>query len=528
MAVSRARALAEAHLSASWNWVWQRTGATGLATLSVAVALVATFVFVPTLTLSGVFGFSVGRALRSGYTPRSTTGLAFELAAIAMTTLSFLGGLSGLAGGAGVPSARLQLFPVGRSWLFCADVCASALRFGPLLLIGVMTMGVAGACVAAPAASPMLLWALVTHVVALLAAQRVLVSLMQRASSLKTETLTAALALMTTTLIVFTSNVSWFTFERLTCWMPARWALGGASALARGRWTWGALAPGVFGGLALAVGLFALAWQLGGGERAWGGATPRRPERLWSFRSPLTGVARLQWVSLVGSLHGRISLMTSVIAVALIQVALLIQGERPLPLIGEALDTSTWLGVAYGYVAFGSGSLYVNQFGLDGHGVKALLLLPIEATELLCGKLLGCAAWFCLQASLLTTLLAVLVRPPAHVLALGLLQFTWTFLLMSMMGQSLSIMAPRSLVRSGARAAGTGLLETVGISCGLGAAYLAVWGVRGAARAIGPAWELPALALGTLALIALAQLVTRLNARLLNRRRQAILEMMGA
>ncbi|MCA2978573.1 MAG: hypothetical protein INH41_23200 [Myxococcaceae bacterium] len=162
---------------ASWNWVWQRTGGSGVATLSAAVALVATFVFLPTLTLSGVFGFWVGRALRSGFGLRTTAGLAVELAAIAMTTLLILGGLGGVTGGAGVPAARLQRFPVGRSWVLFADVCASALRLGPLLLIGAMTMGVAGACVAAPAASPMLLWALVTHVVALLTVQRTLVSL---------------------------------------------------------------------------------------------------------------------------------------------------------------------------------------------------------------------------------------------------------------------------------------------------------------------------------------------------------------
>jgi hypothetical protein len=205
----------------------------------------------------------------------------------------------------------------------------------------------------------------------------------------------------------------------------------------------------------------------------------------------------------------------------------LLQG--PLWVLRESMSLGAWsVPGAFGYVAVAGTNLLFNQFGLDRHGVKALFLLPIEARSLLYGKQLGLAAWHALQALVLTVLLAVALAPPWVELAAGVLQFACTFLLLSMTGQFYSVWEPRPLKPNGLRASQPGLIEAVLMFGSLGGALGLVSAVRLASRALAPAWELPALLGVTLVLAALTRPLTELNALLLVRRREQVLEILAS
>ena len=138
---------------------------------------------------------------------------------------------------------------------------------------------------------------------------------------------------------------------------------------------------------------------------------------------------------------------------------------------------------AFAYLSLVGNNVVLNQFGLDRHGIKTLLLLPVSARDLLKGKLLGMAAHQGLQALLLVALLAVFGGAgPAPLLA-GALLLGCVFLAQSAVGQWTSVWAPRPMAMDSLKnsnmpfAVGMLSLATSGLWTGLfGGIYaLAAW-----------------------------------------------------
>ncbi|MBS1152882.1 MAG: hypothetical protein H6Q89_4580, partial [Myxococcaceae bacterium] len=163
-----------------------------------------------------------------------------------------------------------------------------------------------------------------------------------------------------------------------------------------------------------------------------------RPDRLWSHSTPVLNVARLQLQTLLGSHLGKFAFAMPLITLVLVRGP-----------FSELAGASRWLiPGAFVYISLAANGLGFNQFGLDGHGVKALFLLPIGERAILEGKQLGFAAWQALQALLLAGLLLLVQKPRLDELLAGMLLFACYFFAQGVVGQRTSIWLPRRMLRT--------------------------------------------------------------------------------
>ena len=183
--------------------------------------------------------------------------------------------------------------------------------------------------------------------------------------------------------------------------------------------------------------------------------------RLWSFRTPVEGVARLQFASIITSRIGRFGLVVPLIVMALVKGPLAeVQGQRFWSVPGAFL-----------YVSLVGSQFQLNQFGLDGHGVKTLFLLPIEERVLFRGKALGIAAYQSAQALLLTVLMASFHRPTFLQLAAGVVLFASLIMVSNAVGRRTSVSMPRMLPKRSVRANATPLaMVLIGFALSFGGA----------------------------------------------------------
>ncbi len=189
------------------------------------------------------------------------------------------------------------------------------------------------------------------------------------------------------------------------------------------------------------LGLLALVMILGARimarETSGTSAAPqtRGPDRLWSFRHPAEGLGRLHFQTLMRSHLGRFAFLMPLMTVVLLKGPFAQFRANPL-----------WtVPAAFAYLSLVANNFVFNQFGLDRHGVKGLLLLPVGAEDLLKGKLLGLAAHQGLQALTLALLLLALDHAGLAPLLGGMLLMGCIFLAQTSVGQWTSTWAPRPM-----------------------------------------------------------------------------------
>jgi hypothetical protein len=185
-------------------------------------------------------------------------------------------------------------------------------------------------------------------------------------------------------------------------------------------------------GLLMALGLRLLAAETDGAAAP---TAPSGPERLWSFRQPAEGLGRLHFQILMRSHLGRFAFLMPLLTLVLLKGPFAQLKGNPL-----------WsVPLAFAYLSMVGNNFAFNQFGLDRHGVKALLLLPVSSEQLLKGKLLGMAAHQGCQALLLMLLLAAFDHAGPAPLLGGLLLMACIFLAQTALGQWTSTWAPRPM-----------------------------------------------------------------------------------
>lgn len=243
----------------------------------------------------------------------------------------------------------------------------------------------------------------------------------------------------------------------------------------------------------------------------------RGKAKLWSFRTPKGGLARLQLRTLLSSHHGKFGFLMPLLTVVLLKGPMArTQGQALWALPG-----------AFAYLALFGNQFQYNQFGLDGHGVKGLFLLPLDTRQILAGKLRGYALYQGLQASLLVAMLLPLFRPSPAALGASLALAACFFLVQSAIGSFTSGWMPRRIDRATLRNNQMPLpLVLLGVLVSL--ASTALFGGTYALLAwLAPAFLLP----GMLAWAALCFGVHRSlmpqAAAYLDRRREAIVQAMG-
>jgi hypothetical protein len=213
--------------------------------------------------------------------------------------------------------------------------------------------------------------------------------------------------------------------------VPSRWGeLGAAQGV-----VW------LLGPLVAAALLLVLAERLARSANATAPRQERGAARLWTFRSPVLGLARLQWSALWASELGRFTVFLPFFWLLFLPIA----GDAPeLKARPELVTMFIWA-----LLPTTLANCTLNQFGFDRGAVKALFLLPISDAQVLYGKAVAFGLVLLVQAVLVAAAVSVLVPQspaflvagPAMTLAVGGLHL--------LVGQWTSLAWPRPIARRG-------------------------------------------------------------------------------
>lgn len=447
--MSPLRAVVAAHLEGSFNRARRQFGTLGVVTTWVIIGLGFAVFVLPFVAGMTVMGFLLGDCLQGeGNAERNLSAIALFLTGLTV----FGGAFAGLSGASRqLPWEALQAYPVSPRALFAAELVACAtevLTVAELLALAGVCAGIA---VASPAATPFLVLAFVLCVLTTMSIQLAVASVAQRVSK-QARVVVVLLPVLAVLWSVGTPRV-WSTLTAKAPTAIGDFALAAGLSSPMGQLLLGARAPyggtdwsnalwQVLPGLMLAVGAVLLAYALVSREKPIAaGDDVARSGKLWSFSSQTFGMARLQFEVLATSLPGRAMLLMPLLTIVLIRGPL-----------AHFFSQGPWVvPAAFLYAGLSSTNLLFNQFGLDRHGVKALLLLPIDERALLEGKQWAFATWQALQALLLTVLLMLSGFTAWAPLLMGLGLATCSFLLCSMVGQFMSIWQPHPLTKNGMR-----------------------------------------------------------------------------
>lgn len=451
MAVSPFRALLAAHGQTTWNRSVREMGRQGAWVLALAVVVLSGLGALGLLLGGGALGWLLGSRLER---PAAATILGALLA-----FFSFGGGLmGGLLGGAReLAWESYRGFPLRLRTLYLAELTAGLADLLPLTMGLALTGLLLGLGTAAPGTLPLVPLLLLETLLMLLALQLLVGGLASALVKRLRMTLVglAILAWLGSTLMspalperregrtarplrgaqVQQVQALGRRAARVLEALPTHAAARSLVLAQQGQWG-AALALHLYP-LGLLVLVMALGARLMAREANGTAAAPaaRGPGRLWSFRHPAEGIGRLHFQTLMRSHLGRFAFLMPLMTVVLLKGPFAQFRAQPL-----------WtVPIAFAYLSLVGNNFVFNQFGLDRHGVKGLLLLPVAAEDLLKGKLLGMAAHQGLQALALAGLLLAVDHAGPGPLLGGLLLMGCIFLAQAAVGQWTSTWAPRPM-----------------------------------------------------------------------------------
>lgn len=531
MAVSPIRALLVAHFQTSLARSTKEMSKQGVWALVFLVAVLSLFVALPAAFGLFMAGFALGPRL-TGPEGDSTVLVLGVLMGILVGIGGVLGGL--LGGARKLSWEQYRVFPLSLPRLFGAELLAGlgdVLVLGLALGLGAFTVGLG---ITRPTLLPLLLLVFLEHLLLILVLQLLLGSLAQRLAK-RLRVVVWALLVAVWMGSIAMGNLAPRRGDALDAdqlarlkvageWvvgafklLPTTWAMEGLGAAAKGHWLQGVLLQLYPVTLILFLALAAARLLLREQESLVPEVSRHTRTKLWSFRTPAEGLGRLQFRTLMSSHHGKFGFLMPVITVVLIRGPL-----------GQVMGPSTWaLPGAFAYLALFGNQFQFNQFGLDGHGVKGLFLLPLGARDLLAGKLRGFLLYQGLQGLLLMALMVPLFRPaPVDVVA-SLALAACFFLTQNTVGAFTSSWMPRRIDRTSLKN-NQMPLPLVLLAMGTSLACTLVFGGCFA----GLRWLAPSLlAPGMLAVVGLVWLGHRAfrehAALYLERRREAIVEGVG-
>lgn len=481
MRVGPLRAVVATHLLAKKNRLIKELGRSGVAVVVLVIALMVTTLLLPFLVMLGGAGWLVGRQLPNETATIVLGGLLSALAIVGGATSGVLGGAKQLAW------ESFRAYPVRSRTLLASELVASSLDLVPLVIgIGILvTLG--GVAVAKPILIPLLFVIALESILVLLLVQLLVGSLAERMVR-RLRTALAALGLALWMGLALTASIPeelragagevtrakvdaitrvGAALQTFTSVLPATVTVFGLRYALEGKW-YLALSTHLYVVAVVFVLAIVVARLLArDADRAIVGETPERA-RTWSFRTPAQGIAKLQIVTIIGSRIGQFGFVVPLIVVVLIRGPL-----------AHATGRELWaVPAAFTYLSLVGNQFQLNQFGLDGHGVKAMLLLPIREADLFRGKTWGLAVYQGAQAAILVVLLAVLHRPLPLQMLSGLLLWACIFTVQNAVGRFTSVWMPRMLPRRSVRADATPIaLVLVGLALSIvcGGFFGGVW-----------------------------------------------------
>jgi hypothetical protein len=524
----------KAHGQATWNRSVRELGKSGTWVVYLVMGVAFLFGALPLFGMGLMLGYFGAAKL---HVPEARALLGGVLAAIPLVG----GTVSGVMGGTKTLTwESYRIYPLSLRQLFTAELVAGL--GDPLpFLAGLTLLGTfLGFLAASPALAPLFLLVCAGSLLAMLLIQHLIGAL----GAVLVKRLQVALLLLgllawggsvLTTLggrpgrrggsksldpvkVALVKRTLQRTVEILA-WAPTTQAVRGLQELREGRPVLGLarqappfLLLALLGWAAARV----LAWE-SGAEVLRVQAAKGAKDRLWSFTTPAGGLARLTWETLVGSHLGRFGFLIPLMSIVII--------KGPASVLGGG---GFWaLPSAFAYLALTSGQLQFNQFGLDGHGVKALLLLPVSSRDLLKGKLYGLALYQGLQAALLMVLMVFVLKPSFLELAAGACLAGCFFLVQTLIGHWTSVWLPRPLPRDSLKNNGMPLLM-VAVSLGTTLVNTAVFGGTWALCVwLAPGALLPAMAVLLVLCAVLYRALMPSAADFLDRHRERLLQALG-
>lgn len=163
--------------------------------------------------------------------------------------------------------------------------------------------------------------------------------------------------------------------------------------------------------------------------------------RLWSFRTPWVGIARAHFDILIRSPIGRFGLILPVVSIAIVKG----------PLAASLGSSHVQILSTFAYVAVGVVQFHFGLFGLDGHGIKTLLLLPIRVRDLFVGKTAALLVYHSAQLLILAVFLYLLGSGSVLELVNGILLALSIFFTQAAVGHRVSVWMPRAFPKRGMR-----------------------------------------------------------------------------
>ena len=501
------RAVLAAHFQATWNRSAKEMGKSGRWGMLLVMGLVGLFGGLPALGFSAVAGYALGARFDHTFAPLILGGV-LALGAI------LVGAVSGIMGGTkALQWESYRVYPLSLHQLFAAELVAGIGDPWPLLA----SLSALALCLGLAVAQPsllffsLLLWLqtvlwmlLIQHFIGSLAAALmkrmklalVLFGIIFWMLSVLTSMLPKYVApspgthlskVLTPDRIAQIKQVGNAAVSALSL-LPSTHAAQSLSKALQGAWFSAVLhqlAPIAL----LLIGLTLQARQMEreADPQALETSTgPKGAEKLWGFRSPAAGIAQLHWRTLMGSHLGRFGLLMPVMTVVLL--------KGP---FSQFQGQGTWsIPAAFAYLALAGSQLQYNQFGLDGHGVKSLLLLPLRSRDILVGKLGGLAMYQGLQAGLLLLLLALLLRPSILELLAALCLGGCFFFVQMGLGHWTSSWLPRAMPRNSLKS-GTMPMPVVFLGIGVSLVNFSLFG----GIFMFCAWKVPSLLLPVMALL---------------------------
>lgn len=403
MGVRPVPALLAAHFQASRNRARLDLGKTGRAVYWSVALLFVLLLIVPALLLLLGGGYFLGDALPN-------LGASRALGAL-FAYLVLIGGTVGRS--RVLDWERTRTFPLRLRSLFLAELIAGFGDLLPIFLALIAASLLFGIGIARPALLPLLAfpWLFVAggvltlrHVLGGLAS-----SVMKRLRTALIVLCIAGAAAAAIASVVRTPSTA--TLLAIIDVLPTTQSIVAFNDVLSGHWGM-ALIRQLYPVAVLAVLVVLAAWSLRRESQPESrDAAAGADKSLWTFSSPAVGVAKLHCVSSLGTTVLALNLISPVLSFFIFKM--LMGGTRYAFLLVPAVLSWTVLMNA---------GVQLNQFGLDGSGIKALLVLPIESRDLLKGKALALSAIYGLQILLLLVVMSVagILRPSAALAAVCL------------------------------------------------------------------------------------------------------------
>ncbi len=524
------RAVLVAHSLTMQNRMIRDAGRFGAIGILLLLAFLMVTLVVPFLGLLGTIGYHLGRGL-----PRS---LLEMILGVMYGGLSLFGGMvSGALGGAKqLTWESYRSYPLRVRTIYFSELAAGLGDFLPLSTCLGLTSLTVGVALGAPGAIPLLPLVLLEAIATVLVVQLLVSSLAEVVvRRLRVALVVLAFAFWmglflmqaipqaakgTTTMddtSVFTGQlvVLGKFMQKASKWLPNAFASRSLAYAVKGQWGRALLDHLYPLACLLALNLFAA--RLLVRESSGRAKKDSAKVALWGFDDPVAGIARLEFQTVIGSQVGRFGLIVPLVTIAVI--------KGP---FGYIVGAGPWLvPAAFAYLSLGTNHLHLNNFGLDGHGVKTLMLLPIEPDVILRGKTRGLAYYQGVQALLMASLLFLLHRPTASELTAGLLLSSCFFLAQNVTGRITSSWMPRAVPRASVRSGSTPMplvLIGLGLTVVTGALF---GGIYTLANTLAPTWLVPVMVLVLGASWVAHRMMRPSAARYLVRQRGKIVEAMG-